>query len=302
MDLSVTVVDAFTARPFTGNPAAVCLLPAPRSDEWMQLIAREMNLSETAFLLEQADGFGLRWFTPTVEVELCGHATLASAHVLWERKLLGADAEARFHTRSGLLTARRTGALIELNFPADPATATETAPDLREALGTTPEFIGRSRCCLLIELASAEAVRNLKPDCTWLSAITSGGVIVTAAADAAEGGASGGIAAGSGSTGSDNATTDTAGVDTAGSDHPRVDFVSRFFAPALGIDEDPVTGAAHCCLAPYWAQKLGRTELVGHQVSARGGIVRMRLEGDRVVLGGEAVTVLHATLSEAALG
>jgi len=259
MALSLTVVDAFTSRPFTGNPAAVCLLPEPRADEWMQLFAREMNLSETAFLLEREDGFDLRWFTPTVEVDLCGHATLASAHVLWEKGLVPPDAEARFHTRSGQLTARRAGELIEMNFPADPAVVTAVAPDLVEAQGVTPEFIGRSRCCLLVELASADTVRNLKPDCTWLSAI------------AAEG------------------------------NYPEIDFVSRFFAPALGIDEDPVTGAAHCTLAPYWAEKLGRTELVGHQVSERGGIVRVRLDGDRVVLGGEAVTVMHATLSEATL-
>jgi predicted PhzF superfamily epimerase YddE/YHI9 len=261
--LPIVQVDAFTDRRFSGNPAAVCLLPEARHDTWMQQVAREMNLSETAFLLPENDGFRLRWFTPTVEVELCGHATLASAHVLWEDGHLAPERPARFHTLSGTLTARRLDGWIEMDFPATPATAADPPFALAEALGAEPAWVGRNRFDLLVELASEAEVRELQPDPTQLRRIPARGVIVTARADA-----------------------------RGGEPH----FVSRFFAPAVGVDEDPVTGSAHCCLGPYWAERLGLPQVVGYQASARGGVVRVRPEGDRVALAGQAVTVLRGVL------
>lgn len=261
MGIPIVQVDAFTAEPFAGNPAAVCLLPAPWDDQWMQHVAREMNLSETAFLTRQEDGFNLRWFTPAVEVDLCGHATLASAHVLWEEGYLQPDAVARFHTRSGLLTAERRGNLIELDFPATPEEPAATPAGLAEALGVTPQYVGKNRFDYLVQVASEEIVRGMQPDFTPLRKLPVRGIIVTSQASS-----------------------------------PNYDFVSRFFAPAAGVDEDPVTGSAHCCLGPFWAQRLGKQELVGYQASARGGVVRVRLEGGRVRLGGQAVTVLRGEL------
>jgi PhzF family phenazine biosynthesis protein len=259
--IEIFQVDAFTDRPFSGNPAAVCILPELREEAWMQDVAREMNLSETAFLLRRKDGFDLRWFTPAVEVDLCGHATLASAHILWETGELGDAQEGRFHTRSGLLRAVREGDWIQLDFPATPDDAAEPPEGLIRALGLSPPYVGRSRFDYLVEAASEEAVRNLSPDFTALRSVETRGVIVT-----------------------------------SGSDSPEYDFVSRFFAPGAGIDEDPVTGSAHCCLGPFWSRKLGKGELVGYQASARGGVVRVRMAGDRVLLGGKAVTVMRAEL------
>jgi PhzF family phenazine biosynthesis protein len=261
----IVQADAFTDRPFAGNPAAVCVLAEPRPDAWMQDVAREMNLSETAFLLrrEGSDGFDLRWFTPTVEVELCGHATLASAHVLWEEGHLPPAHEARFHTRSGVLVARRGNGWIEMDFPAEPAAPVEAPDGLVEALGTAPVWVGRNRFDLLVELPSEAAVRAIRPDMGRLRRIPARGVIVTSRADA---------------------------------DAPGHHFVSRFFAPAVGVDEDPVTGSAHCCLGPFWAARLDRAEVVGFQASARGGIVRVRPQGERVLLSGKAVTVLRGEL------
>jgi PhzF family phenazine biosynthesis protein len=267
MTVPVTIVDAFTDQPFAGNPAAVCLLDGPRPETWMQAVAREMNLSEAAFLRPRQEGWDLRWFTPKVEVDLCGHATLASAHVLWEEGRLPRDADARFHTRSGLLVASRGEDGIRLDFPADPEEGIQPPQDLAEAMGVHPLHVGRCHCGLLLLLESEATVRDLRPDCAWLGAVTGAGVIVTAAAEG-EG----------------------------------YDFVSRFFAPALGIDEDPVTGAAHCCLAPFWAARQGKDTLVGRQVSARGGTVRVQLSGDRVLLGGEAVTVMRGMLVGGAAG
>jgi PhzF family phenazine biosynthesis protein len=256
-----TQVDAFTSRPFTGNPAAVIILADLPPDSWLQDVAREMNLSETAFLLPHEDGYDLRWFTPAAEVELCGHATLASAHVLWEDHLLASDAAARFHTRSGLLTARQAGDWIELDFPAHPPRPTALPEHLVEALGVVPEWTGRGGSDLLVVLESEKQVRALKPDFGLLRRIDARGVIVTSEA----------ISSGN-------------------------DYVSRFFAPRVGVDEDPVTGSAHCTLAPYWEDRLGRSGLVGYQVSSRGGKVRTRVEGERVFLGGQAVTVLKGEL------
>lgn len=261
MPLKIIQVDAFAERPFTGNPAAVCVLPEPREERWMQDVAREMNLSETAFLHPNDDGWKLRWFTPTTEVDLCGHATLASAHVLWQEGHLPADEIARFHTRSGLLTARRDGDWIELDFPGTPAARAEVPLDLPRALGVPHTYVGRSRFDLLVEVESEAVVRALRPDITALRAVPARGVIVTARADS-----------------------------------PDVDFVSRFFAPRAGVDEDPVTGSAHCCLAPHWRDRLGKDEMIGFQASARGGFVRVRVADDRVRLAGKAVTVLRSTL------
>lgn len=258
-------VDAFTDRPFAGNPAAVCWLDRPAPDEWMQSVAAEMNLSETAFARPLGDELELRWFTPTVEVDLCGHATLATAHALWSAGLVPPDRQLRFHTKSGLLTCDRAGEFLELNFPALPATEAEPSPGVLEALGmTTPVFVGRNRFDHLVVLDSPAAVRSVRPNFRQLGEIPTRGVIVTAQADGQP-----------------------------------YDFVSRFFAPAVGVDEDPVCGSAHCCLAPWWAERLGKSELLAHQISARGGILRLKPRGDRVILGGQAVTVWQGELLEA---
>jgi predicted PhzF superfamily epimerase YddE/YHI9 len=262
MGQTIIQVDAFTDQPFAGNPAAVCVLPGPRDERWMQNVAREMNLSETAFLHREEDGYRLRWFTPAVEVDLCGHATLASAHVLWEEGHLGRDRPARFQTRSGALMATRAGEWIELDFPAKPVgTAEFSARVLTEALAAPVRFAALNEFDCLAEVESEEVLRGLAPDIAALARIPVRGVIVTARAS-------------------------TAGYD----------FVSRFFAPRLGVDEDPVCGSAHCCLGPYWAERLGKTELVGYQASPRGGVVRVRVVGPRVHLGGRAVTVLRGEL------
>jgi PhzF family phenazine biosynthesis protein len=263
MSLDLYQVDAFTDRPFAGNPAAVCLLPAPREEGWMQSVAREMNLSETAFLHPETDGgWRLRWFTPAIEVELCGHATLASAHVLWETGALAAGETARFHTLSGLLTAERSGEWITLDFPARRVEEAAPPPGLAEALGIeAPRFVGKSRYDYLVEIASEPEVRALDPDHRRLASLPVRGVIVTARADAGP-----------------------------------FDFVSRFFAPGSGVDEDPVTGSAHCTLGPHWAERLGKDELLAFQASARGGVVKVRVAEERVKLGGQAVLVLRGQL------
>ncbi len=258
---TIVQVDAFTDTPFRGNPAAVCLLAAPASEEWMQAVAREMNLSETAFLHPVDDGYRLRWFTPTVEVDLCGHATLASAHVLWQDRHLDPGLPARFHTTSGLLTATRSGEWIELDFPATPAIEVEPPSVLPAALGIPARWVGRSEFDYLVEVGSEAEVRALQPDLGALAALPVRGVMVTSRADPGT-----------------------------------FDFVSRFFAPASGIGEDPVTGSAHCALGPYWSERLGRSSLVAYQASARGGVVRVRVEGERVKLGGQAVTTMRGAL------
>ena len=262
MPIRIVTVDAFTSVPFAGNPAAVCVLPEARPDDWMRNVAREMNLSETAFLVPRDGGFHLRWLTPTVEVDLCGHATLASSHVLWQDGHLPAAQQAQFHTRSGLLTADRRGDWIELDFPVKLATPAEPPPALLPGLGIdATRFVGLNAFDYLVEIESEEQLRALKPDHTALRKLGVRGIIVTARAST-----------------------------------PQFDFVSRFFAPGSGIDEDPVTGSAHTALGPYWGAKLRKTEMTGYQASARGGVVRIRLNGDRIKLGGQAVTVMQATL------
>ncbi|MBW4645346.1 MAG: PhzF family phenazine biosynthesis protein [Goleter apudmare HA4340-LM2] len=266
----ITQVDAFTNRPFAGNPAAVCVLLTTQGDaygglcqRWMQNIAQEMNLSETAFLVRQDDGFNLRWFTPTVEVPLCGHATLASAHVLWSEGHLSVDEAARFYTKSGVLTAKKQGDWIELDFPVNRSQATVAPLELREALRVPYKSVYQNSLGYLVELESEELVRELQPNFQLLKTLPMADVIVTSAAN---------------------------------SDSP-YDFVSRFFAPGLGINEDPVTGAAHCCLAPFWRDRLHKDQFLAYQASSRGGVVKIYYDGgDRVFLSGQAVTVLRGEL------
>ncbi len=264
MKIPIVQVDAFTSEPFRGNPAGVCLLREEATAGWMQAVAAEMNLSETAFLLRRAEGdFSIRWFTPTVEVPLCGHATLASAHVLWEDKVVSPTEPIIFHAQDGVLTAAREGDWIRLDFPALPVEESPVPVDLAEALGFEVLSVYRNRFpAFLVELDSEKAVRDLQPDIARLRDAEFNVCIVTARSDSAA-----------------------------------CDFVSRFFGPGVGIDEDPATGAAHCSLGPFWAERLGKTELVGHQVSKRGGVVKVRVHGDRVDILGQAVTVIRGELT-----
>ena len=259
MSVRVIQVDAFTSVPFAGNPAAVCVLSAAADETWMRNVAREMNLSETAYLHPEADGYRLRWLTPAVEVDLCGHATLASAHVLWEEGHLAADQTARFYTRSGLLTCEKHGDWIEMDFPAKLEQPVDAPAQLAEALGTELKYVGRNQFDYLVEVADEETLRSLNPNHYLLRQMPVRGVIVTSRSS-------------------------------------KYDFVSRFFAPGAGVDEDPVTGSAHTALAPFWGQKLGKTEMTGFQASARGGVVKVRVAGNRVILSGQAVTVLRGEL------
>ena len=261
MGLKISQVDAFTDRPFAGNPAAVCVLPEARETEWMQNVAQEMNLSETAFLVKENDLYNLRWFTPGIEVELCGHATLASAHVLWEEGHLEPDQQARFSTRSGILTADRIGSQIELDFPAVTESASDPADGLLEGLGIDAVYVGRNRMDYLVEVASEEILRAMTPNFSQLKSVDVRGIIVTSKAS-----------------------------------RSGLDFVSRFFAPNSGIDEDPVTGSAHCSLGPYWRKHLNKDSFTAYQASARGGTVKVRLVDDRVRLAGSAVTVMRGEL------
>lgn len=257
-------VDSFSEKPFAGNPAGVCLLSVTKPDAWMQNVAAEMNLAATAFLVRQEDGYGLRWFSPTTELALCGHGTLASTHVLWEEGHRPVHHPISFFTKSGLLTAVREGAWINLDFPSQTETTTDAPDGLAEGLNVTPSYVGKNRLDYLIEVANEAEVRTLQPDFTRLARLDARGFIVTSRSESAE-----------------------------------YDFVSRFFAPSAGISEDPVTGSAHCCLGPFWAKRLNKNELTGYQASGRGGVVRVRMKGERVVLSGQAVTVLRGELTEA---
>ena len=265
MSVRVYKVDAFTNTPYSGNPAAVCCLEAPANDQWMQAVASEMNLAETAFVLQEGDGYRLRWFTPTVEVDICGHATLASSHILWERNLADPDKPIRFYTRSGVLTASKRGDKIELDFPADPESTVELTEDLsivlRESLGAVPLYVGKSQRDFLVEVESETILKEMVPNMSILSQVPMRGYIVTTK-----------------------------------SDRPEFDFISRCFYPAVGIPEDSVTGSAHCCLAIFWAKRLGKTEMSGYQAYSRGGTVGVKIVGDRVILIGQAVTMLVGEL------
>ncbi len=254
-------IDAFTNRPFAGNPAAVCVLDQPVEDSWMQLVAAEMNLAETAFVRAAGDHYQLRWFTPEVEVDLCGHATLATAHALWTEFAADPRATLSFQTRSGLLSCRQEQGQIVMDFPAVAVHACEPRPELLSALGCDAEWTGRTRFDDFVVVRDADIVRRLQPDFRQLLRASTRGVIVTAI-----------------------------------SDSPQADFVSRFFAPRVGIDEDPVTGSAHCSLGPFWSNRLGRSDLVGEQASRRGGVVGVLTRGERVDLRGQAVTVLRGEL------
>ena len=255
-------VDAFTDRPFSGNPAAVVLLQEQRSAEWMQAVAREMNLSETAFVHPQQGGYHLQWFTPKNEVELCGHATLATAHILWETGRESPSTRIRFFTLSGWLAAEKKGDLIELDFPSAPCAPGDVSEEIIAAVGAVPDYVGISGDKWLFEYTDEETVMNLKPDFTALAKRKGRGLVVTAL-----------------------------------SNRPGIDFISRYFAPWWGVDEDPVTGSAHCILGSYWGVKLSKSHLTGQQVSARGGIVHVRLSGERTYVGGKAVTVFTGTLA-----
>ena len=261
MSPELHLVDAFTGTPFRGNTAAVCIMDGPADPVWMQQVAGEMKHSETAFLHPGQGSWNLRWFTPEREVDLCGHATLAAAFTLWTAGHEERGSAIAFETRSGTLTAQKDGDWITIDFPAEPVISVSSVPGLDRALGVSPLFVGRNRFDILAELPSAADLCTLEPDMAALATIPARGIIVTAV-----------------------------------SDLPHFDFVSRFFAPAVGVPEDPVTGSAHCCLGPYWGEKLKKSELDGFQCSARGGTVRVTLHGDRVILGGHAVHVLSGQL------
>jgi PhzF family phenazine biosynthesis protein len=255
MTIPLYHVDAFTDRPFSGNPAAVCLLPNWKPDSWLQSVAFEMNLSETAYVVSNGAAYDLRWFTPKVEVDLCGHATLAAAHVLWHSDAAKSNSLS-FQTRSGVLTAGRKGNEIVLDFPLDPVKPGPVPSAVVESLGIEPLFTGTGRFDFFIELAAEDELRRITPDFKRLAGVGGRGVIVTSR-----------------------------------SQDPKFDFVSRFFAPAAGVDEDPATGSAHCCLVDFWSRRLGKNELLGYQASQRGGIIRVRVASDRALLSGRAVVV-----------
>jgi PhzF family phenazine biosynthesis protein len=258
-------VDAFTDGPFSGNPAGVCILDAPAPVEWMQQVATEIGLSETAFVTPGRDTFLLRWFTPSAEVDLCGHATLATAHSLWHAGRLDPGHPARFGTRSGVLTAVRqrgpAGDLIWLDFPATPPEKTTPPAGLLDALGLLrAEFVGRSRFDYVVEVDGEGAVRACRPDFKALGSVAARGVVITARAT-------------------------------------QYDFISRFFAPSVGVNEDPATGSSHCALAPYWAERLRKTELVAKQLSPRGGLLHLEVKGSRVHLGGQSHLLIEGSLT-----
>ena len=260
--LKIFTVDAFTDKMFSGNPAAVCLLEKDLDDSVLQSIAAEMNLSETAFVKKTDNGFSLRWFTPKTEVELCGHATLASAHILWQEGILKPDDEAAFHTVfKGKLTAKKTGDEIELNFPVNSPKPSDPNEELEIALNVKPAYLSVTDNHYLVEFMSENDVRNVSPDFSLLSKLDKYGTIITAKAE-----------------------------------NKNYDFVSRFFAPMKGINEDPVTGSAHCVLAPYWSEKLNKKTLKAFQASERGGKLTVTMHGDRVLISGKAVTVLAGEL------
>lgn len=255
-------VNAFTDKPFSGNPAGVCILEGPMEDVLMQNVARELNFADTAFLYKKGEGFNLRWFTPEVEIELCGHATLASAHILWEKGYLKGEERALFYTRSGLLKANLKDNWIEMDFPEEPAKQVSTPSFIAKAIGVIPKYVGKNRFDYLVEISSEKTLRELRPDYSLIKRIPVRGVIVTSVADSKE-----------------------------------YDFVSRFFAPAVGIEEDHVTGSAHCCLGPFWKARLNKDEFLAYQASPRGGHMRVRLSSERVFLIGQAVTFLSGELT-----
>ncbi len=261
MSFNLFQADAFTHRPFSGNPAAVCLMPEPQDTAWMQQVAAEMNLSETAFLTDQKTHYDLRWFTPVSEVDLCGHATLASAHILWEQGKVPISEAIQFKTKSGFLRATRKDQWIEIDLPTDTLLPASPPSHLIQALGVDPIFTGKTRFDYFIEVETEAVLRTIQPDFQLLARVPTRGIIVTC-----------------------RALT------------PAYDFVSRFFAPRYGINEDPVTGSSHCALGPFWQARIQKDELRAYQASARGGHLRVRPVQDRVFLSGEAVTVFRGIM------
>lgn len=259
--MKIWQIDSFTDKSCYGNPAGVCVLEKQASEKWMQLVAREMNLSETAFIIPEKEGYNLRWFTPKAEVDLCGHATLATAHLLFEKKWIPHDKKIHFHTKSGLLKAGYNHGWIELDFPKEEDEESGYDQFLAEAFMTEPLYIGRNRMDYILEVDSAQTLRDLEPDMDALTKLDLRGFIVT-----------------------------------SHSDDPQFDFISRFFAPSWGINEDPVTGSAHCCLGPYWMRKTGKRSFNAFQASERGGVLKVRVEDDRVFISGQAVTIFEAEL------
>jgi len=262
MSVTFRQVAAFTNKPFAGNPAAVCLLTEPGEEEWLRKIAQELNLPATAFIYPEEDYFNLRWFTATAELELCGHGTLASAYVLYETGQIAPDTSIRFKTRSGFLSASRKNDWIELNLPSEPAQPVTAPPELLQALGVQPRFVGKSRMDYLIEVESETELLSLKPDFNLLKTVPTRGAIVTTRATSSE-----------------------------------YDIVSRFFCPSVGLNEDQVTGSAHCTLAPYWLEKLGKSDLRAYQASACGGTLQLRQEDGRIYLAGQAITIISGELA-----
>ncbi len=260
MKQTIIQVDAFTDQIFQGNPAAVCVLESEQDEQWMQSVAQEMNLSETAFLLRQDRHYILRWFTPTTEVPLCGHATLACAHVLWTEGYASTGQAISFQTKSGLLTAKYQDNWIELNFPVNRSQDIPPIIKLQDALGVAIKTFAYNSLGYLVEIQSPKQLEQLEPNFALLKQLPISNVMVTSLA----------------------------------AENSEYDFVSRFFAPRLGIDEDPVTGAAHCCLAPYWRDRLHKDDFLAYQASNRGGVVKIHYDGgDRVFLQGQAVTVMR---------
>lgn len=257
-------VDAFADGPFTGNPAAVCLMTEPACDDWLQNVAMEMNLSETAFVWRTDGGFHIRWMTPETEVDLCGHATLASAWAMKEAGWANDGDTVTFQSRSGPLRATLAGPTVELDFPTRIPLQQDVVPDVLSGLGLSDvTWFGKNEYDYFVQLPSEAAVHGCHPDLVCLSQFDVRGIIITAQADAER----------------------------------KYDFVSRFFAPGCGVPEDPVTGSAHVALSPFWAQRLGRNQLTGYQASRRGGTVITELAGDRVKLRGQAITVFRGQLS-----
>jgi PhzF family phenazine biosynthesis protein len=255
--MKICHINVFTNRPFHGNPAAVCILPHPKIDSWMQSMAAELNLPVTAFIIRQADGFMLRWFTPVAEVDMCGHGTLAAAHIVWQESLARPDGGIVFYTRSGTLRAWKEDDWIGLDFPSMPAQPIHEPEGLRDILGVPFIYVGKNEYDIIVEVDSEQTVRSLDPDKDTLRRLPMRGLIVTGR-----------------------------------SDNPEYDFVSRFFASSFGISEDAVTGPAHCCLAPYWAKRLSRMQLKGYHASRRGGVIKMNIRDDRIHLFGQAITVI----------
>lgn len=258
--IKIYQVDSFTNEIFKGNPAGVCIINKMPSEEWMLYVAAEMNLSETAFVVKQEDHFDLKWFTPTIEIDLCGHATLAAAHILWSEGYFEAHKEIYFHTKSGVLKVMKKGDWLQMDFPKLEYHLSEAPKELIEGLNVVPLFVGKSKDNYLIEIDSEEIIKNLKPDFGKLALLDMHAVIVTSKASVP------------------------------------YDFVSRFFAPGIGINEDPVTGSAHCTLANYWRDVLGKNRFMAFQYSARGGELQLEINGERVMIMGQAVTVLRGEL------